>query len=143
MPGPEHGSPATKLETVAVMWRNLSSSEKETLKEKAEKNKLANKAAFESWIETYTPHQIRDANRARRYLNRVIKQNLKLLKDHREPQYPITPYLRFLVEQHHSGEFDSIKDIKERTAHIAEAWKTAPEWKKQARPPRDMSVQTY
>lgn len=29
MPGPEHGSPATKLETVAVMWRNLSSSEKE------------------------------------------------------------------------------------------------------------------
>lgn len=103
---------------------------------KAEENVAANAAAFEAWIRSHTPLEIRQANVARRHLFRVFnKTKYTQIRDDRLIKKPTTAYMAFTTERLSSSEFKH-KNGKESLVAIANEWKDVSESDKQVRPLR-------
>ncbi|KAH2143857.1 hypothetical protein KXV72_003841 [Aspergillus fumigatus] len=102
--------------------QSISAEERERIATEAEANKAANAAAYEAWIQQHTPRQIRDANAARRRLNKIKNTSLRLLHDDRQVKRPRTAYLLYMLDRTAEGDFKymTAKDISVR---LTEEWK--------------------
>ncbi|KAI0447907.1 hypothetical protein F4803DRAFT_189714 [Xylaria telfairii] len=116
-----------KMAAVARDFKAVPSQEAERLKSVAEKNKLANAAAYKAWVESHSVQDIYDANRARRSLKKkfdIPKKSVKVIDDVRIPKRPATPFGLFTKARWASGEYSTegvrITDI---TLRIASEWK--------------------
>lgn len=88
----------------------------------AEANRAANKAAYEAWIKSHTPLQIKEANQARRRLARVKDTSVPLLEDGRLVKRPRTAYFLYLHERTDAGDFKHMA-VKDVATKVAEEWK--------------------
>ncbi|KAJ5589192.1 hypothetical protein N7537_011870 [Penicillium hordei] len=78
---------------------SLSPQEKERLQAQADANRAANAAAYDSWVKSHTPLQIREANTARLTLSRIGKKNYRAIKDDRLPKTPQSAYIIFVTHR--------------------------------------------
>ncbi|KAL4905844.1 hypothetical protein BDW74DRAFT_152140 [Aspergillus multicolor] len=104
---------------VSDLVRLASPEEKQRYTEQVKANKVANDAALKAFVESYTPLQILEANRARRRLAKLRnKQRCTLIDDERLVKSAMTGWLYFLNE------------TRDKNASIPEASRTAAsEWK--------------
>lgn len=89
----------------------------------ANQNKLANEAAYKSWVEGHSVQEIDAANRARRRLrvfHKVIKDGP--IKDDRQPKKSATGYLLFAKSKWQSGEFSGSRPGSDTAKTIADEW---------------------
>jgi hypothetical protein len=100
------------------------------LKGTAEQNKLANDASYRSWVESYTPEEIAEANRARSRLKRAFKaSNRGPIHDDRQPKRAVSPYILFTKTRWQSGDYagrmpaDAAKSISGEWKSLSEAEK--------------------
>ena len=82
------------------------------------------------WVESHSPAQIKEANRARTLLSKKLngdaktnKRNAryKAIPDERLPKGPISSYMLFSMNRQASGDFRSIA-IAERGKLIGKEW---------------------
>ncbi|RAL11551.1 HMG-box domain-containing protein [Aspergillus homomorphus CBS 101889] len=108
--------------------RNLTAEEEEGFARTAEENKAKNEEAMAKWIKSYTPTQIRDANKARRRLARLTgKKGTKhtmQLEDPRLVSRPLVPFAQFVKTQMQEDLGLASLPIKDRMRRIAESWKS-------------------
>jgi hypothetical protein len=95
----------------------------------ANENKLANEAAYRSWVESHTPDQIRAANAARASLKRKIgKKKTKEfapIEDPRIPKKPVNVLAAFTKERWASGDMKGIS-VADASKALTNEWKTLP-----------------
>ncbi|KAJ5249043.1 hypothetical protein N7468_000494 [Penicillium chermesinum] len=110
-----------------VKLKEMPQYELEQYKTQAEANRAANEAAYEAWLKTFTPLQIKDANIARRALGRLRnKTRVHLLKDDRLVKRPMNAYMQFQIERRSGGDFMHLR-IDETSSRISEEWKNMTE----------------
>ncbi|GIJ84019.1 hypothetical protein Asppvi_002852 [Aspergillus pseudoviridinutans] len=102
--------------------QSISADERERLAAEAEANKAANAAAYDAWIQQHTPLQIREANAARRRLNKIKNTSLRLLRDDRQVKRPRTAYLLYMLDRTAEGDFKYMK-AKDIAVRVTEEWK--------------------
>ncbi|PKX94366.1 HMG-box domain-containing protein [Aspergillus novofumigatus IBT 16806] len=102
--------------------QTISAEERERIAVEAEANKAANAAAYEAWIQQHTPLQIREANAARRRLNKIKNTSLRLLHDDRQVKRPRTAYLLYMLDRTAEGDFKYMK-AKDIAVRVTEEWK--------------------
>lgn len=78
-------------------------------------------------MESHTPQQINEANRARRLLKKkygLPRSNsvLKLIKDERQPKRLVTPFAFFTKARWGSGDFNN-RPLGEAVRDISAEWK--------------------
>ncbi|KAJ5926501.1 hypothetical protein N7516_008274 [Penicillium verrucosum] len=76
---------------------SLSPQEKERLQAQADANRAANAAAYDAWVKSHTPLQIKNANTARLTLSRIGKKTYSAIKDDRLPKTPQSAYILFVT----------------------------------------------
>ncbi|KAK3934791.1 hypothetical protein QBC46DRAFT_70097 [Diplogelasinospora grovesii] len=120
------------IKGLAEEFRALSESELQSLKAVASQNKLANAAAYKSWVESHTPVEIADANRARYRLQHHFKvPGVKgPITDDRLPKRSVSAYVLFYKSRWQSGEFSSVS-APESAKMIANEWKGMSESQRQ------------
>ncbi|KAJ5301981.1 hypothetical protein PENANT_c057G03711 [Penicillium antarcticum] len=98
----------------------------------AEENRAANKAAFEEWLKSYTPLQIRQANTARASLLRIEdkprSKRWPTIQDERLVKRPATSYNIYCSERLKSGHYT---DAPERMSAIGKEWNAMSETEKE------------
>ncbi|KAL9946487.1 hypothetical protein ACHAQF_002088 [Verticillium nonalfalfae] len=104
------------------------------LKDLAEKNKVANNAAYKAWVESHTPAEIVAANNARNVLRRKVNKGKGVthrfpIRDERLPKRPTTVYNLFFKARWASGDFSG--SVTEATRTIAEEYKQLSEEQRQ------------
>ncbi|KAF7117549.1 hypothetical protein CNMCM5793_006601 [Aspergillus hiratsukae] len=102
--------------------QSISAEERERIATEAEANKAANAAAYDAWIKEHTPLQIREANAARRRLNKIKDTSLRLLRDDRQVKRPRTAYLLYMLDRTGEGDFKYMK-AKDIALRVTEEWK--------------------
>ncbi|RAK82322.1 HMG-box domain-containing protein [Aspergillus fijiensis CBS 313.89] len=99
----------------------------------AEENKKLNEKIMADWIKSYTPAQIRDANKARRKLTKLTgkrQSRLTLIDDPRLVARPLHPYAHFTKNRFQDPHIASLP-MSERSPRISAEWKAlAPEERK-------------
>jgi hypothetical protein len=103
----------------------------------AEANKAANAAAYESWVKSYTPLQIREANMARKKLSKLTESSKRPVKmppirDDRLVKGTQTSYNIYTRERYNSGDLKHMP-ITDATHRIAEEWKGLTDQEKEVR----------
>ncbi|KAI9839991.1 MAG: hypothetical protein M1819_000183 [Sarea resinae] len=88
----------------------------------ASNNKVANKEAYKTWVQSHTPDEIRQANSARTTLKRRLKKNFTKIKDDRQPSRPVMAYILFYKERLASGDLNNMS-IQEKATLAAKEWK--------------------
>ncbi|CAG7922025.1 unnamed protein product [Penicillium olsonii] len=131
------GSRSERLKAAHVKYSELTSSELEQYKAQAAENKIASEAAYQSFIESYTPQQILEANKARSELSNLTKGNWQPLKDHRRPKAPVSPFFIYFAEQRASAGPAAGTTQADFAKAVAAEYKSLPAWKKEVGPPRD------
>ncbi|KAM0283618.1 hypothetical protein ACHAQH_002396 [Verticillium albo-atrum] len=119
---------------LAEEYKLLDAAETERLKEVAEKNKLANNAAYKAWVESHSPEEINAANNARNVLRRKLNKGKGVthrypIRDERLPKRPTTVYNLFFKARWASGDFSG--DVTQATRTIAEEYKQLGEAQRQ------------
>ncbi|WEW61607.1 hypothetical protein PRK78_007098 [Emydomyces testavorans] len=114
----QHGTVAERTQA----YKKMSIEEFERLRGVAKANVDANRAAFEQWVKSHTPLQIKEANAARRRLGRLLGRSIREIPDPRQVKRPKTSYLIFAQERLHSGELNHL-GATERMSNIAGAWR--------------------
>lgn len=77
----------------------------------AESNKALNQAAYDAWVQSHTPLQIKEANQARTKLRRLAKESNGTVKsppkivDPRQVKKPSNAMMFFNSEQRATGDF--------------------------------------
>lgn len=90
----------------------------------ANTNAAANKVAYEKWILSHPPDEIRTANQARKSLGRLLKKprSYHPLHDERLVNLPLTSFMRFHLERLDSGDYKHMT-IPERGRLIGREWR--------------------
>ncbi|KAJ5379257.1 hypothetical protein N7509_012376 [Penicillium cosmopolitanum] len=103
---------------------------KEQYQALADKNRATNEAAYDAWVRSHTPLQIREANNARRALARdpTRKTRLFLIKDDRLVKRPISAFLLFSKERSSGTDF---KDMASAQVDAAKKWRSLSESEKE------------
>lgn len=106
------------------IYKNLPAAELEELSNIAQANKVTNHAAYEEWVKTHSPLQIKNANDARRNLRRRLNRHRKFsaIRDERQVKGTRSAYVIFCTEQRATGNFDHLKGGAVFT-RIAEDWR--------------------
>ncbi|KAJ2982297.1 hypothetical protein NUW58_g6473 [Xylaria curta] len=115
------------MASVAKEFKALSSGEIERLGSIAEKNKLANAAAYKAWVESHSPLDTYNANKARKSLKKKFNfpvGPLKTIRDERLPKKPSTPYALFTKARWASGDYTANGPITEHAQSISREWKS-------------------
>jgi hypothetical protein len=102
-----------------------------------ESNKVANASAYEEWVKSHTPLQIREANLARKRLAKFTEQRknpIKLppIRDDRQVKLPPTSFCLYLSERYESGDLKHMS-IGDATARVAQEWKGLTDSEKEVR----------
>ncbi|KAJ9204112.1 transcriptional regulator family: HMG [Paecilomyces variotii] len=133
-PKEEGKPPAQHFKEVANAVKELPSYELERYAQIAESNKAENSAAYDAWIKSHTPLQIKDANAARRRLKQLLGDaksgKYYQLSDDRLVKKAASPYALFLKERYESGDFKHMS-VQEAAARAGEEWKGLTESEKQ------------
>lgn len=104
--------------------RSISAEENQRYVDIATANRAANKAAYEAWVQSHTPLQILEANKARRRLGRIKdSKKVTLIKDDRLVKKPLSPFIIFYQEQRDT----SRSDVANLTQAAAHEWKNLSE----------------
>lgn len=93
-----------------------------------DKNRATNEAAYEAWVKSHTPLQIKEANSARKALSRDGKKKLPQIKDDRQVKRPTVAFLQFTKERGSRGDFKSMAEIQ---AEAGKEWKQMSESEKE------------
>ncbi|KLU84192.1 hypothetical protein MAPG_03237 [Magnaporthiopsis poae ATCC 64411] len=109
--------------TVSKSFKELSAAELNNLKEIAQANLVANKAAYKEWVARHTPAEVNAANKARARLRRVHKASAPEIKDPRLPKRPMGPFFFYV----HKG--FTPRDPAQQTV-IEHAKAAGAQWKK-------------
>ncbi|OQE38041.1 hypothetical protein PENCOP_c009G04728 [Penicillium coprophilum] len=109
--------------------KSISGSELERLQAQAKANIAANAAAYDAWVKTYTPLQIKEANTARLTLSRLSKKNYTPIKDDRQPKKPKSAYILYLADRIDTASYQGKPGTETFTA-IAEEWSRLPQSEK-------------
>ncbi|KAI1105228.1 hypothetical protein F4804DRAFT_304723 [Jackrogersella minutella] len=126
------GGPAvirTAMGRMSTEFKALPAARIQQLAAIAERNKVANEAAYKAWVESHTPQQTVDAMKARRTLKRKYnfpKAPVKVIHDDRLPKKPNTAYSLFTKARWASGDF-ATKKLAESSKAISEEWKSLPD----------------
>ncbi|OGM44068.1 HMG box protein [Aspergillus bombycis] len=130
-----HKSPQEAFKAASELGKTISEEERERITAIAESNRNANETAYEQWIKSHTPLQIKEANLARSRLTRLTKKKYPLLRDDRLVKRPSSSYVFFYLERTGQGDFKhmAVKDIGVR---VAEEWKGLTESEKEVHLPR-------
>jgi hypothetical protein len=117
------------LAAIASQYKQLSPSEHEHYNHVANQQKAQFESEYASWLNKYTPDQIRLANNARTTLRRKLSAGTKLrsrkysaIKDDRLVKGPQSAYILFVSERYGSGDFKNIK-TGDATKLISQEWK--------------------
>ncbi|KAI6346192.1 hypothetical protein MCOR25_010991 [Pyricularia grisea] len=124
-----------KLAQCVAEFKELSPAELQEYEERAAKNEIANKAAYQAWVESHTPAQINEANKARTRLSRVFNVKrvgksvvAKKIKDDRIPSAPLSAYLIFVQNKMKQAGFSSETNSgKLKASHVMSG--VAAEWR--------------
>ncbi|KAL1984823.1 hypothetical protein VTN96DRAFT_8667 [Rasamsonia emersonii] len=116
-------------------YKTLSPEELEPYKRQAESNKAANAAAYESWVKSHTPLEIRQANLARRRLAKLTESfkhpiRMNPIRDDRQVKGVQSSFLFFVEERFKSGDLKHMS-IREATKRIADEWRGLTEQEKE------------
>lgn len=103
-----------------------------------EENRKANAAAYEAFIKSHTPLEIREANTARRALFRLDKGRRAALVDDRLVRKPLSSYVLFVESRLKTGEHGA--GVEPFRIYSRE-WSQLPPSKKEVRPLEDTPVQ--
>ncbi|OJK00445.1 hypothetical protein ASPACDRAFT_60272 [Aspergillus aculeatus ATCC 16872] len=113
---------------------SLRSEQSEEYARIAEENKKLNEKIMADWIKTFTPAQIRDANKARRKLVKLTgkrQSKLALIDDPRLVARPLHPYAHFTKTRIHEDPHIASLPMSERSPRLSAEWKAlAPEERK-------------
>lgn len=93
----------------------------------------AARAEYKRWVESHSPEQIKQANRARNQLNKKFppkpadgkhQRHAKFsqIQDERQPKQPMGSYILFAKNRQESGDFKNIA-IPERAKLIGQEWR--------------------
>jgi hypothetical protein len=88
----------------------------------AGQNKLANDAAYKSWVASHSDVEVFEANKARKSLNRLKASSKGLIKDDRLPKRPATAFALYTKSRWQSGDFAG-RPAPEAAKAIAQEWK--------------------
>jgi hypothetical protein len=90
----------------------------------AQQNKVANEINRKAWVESYTVHQIHEANLARNLLRRKYSIRAKYaIPDPRFPTKYSSAYISHFKARAHAPEFQAIRSPQEKLKAIADEWK--------------------
>ncbi|KAI1474796.1 hypothetical protein K445DRAFT_315189 [Daldinia sp. EC12] len=125
-----------RMKEISELYKNLSASERQRLANAAEQNKLSNAAAYTAWVESHTPEETVAANKARYLLKRKFQYPasphvVKLIRDHRIPKRPVTPYSLFTRARWASGDFAG-RPFGEAAKAIGKEWLKLPDIERHA-----------
>ncbi|TQN75400.1 Mismatch-binding protein cmb1 [Colletotrichum shisoi] len=113
------------------LYRNLSSHELQRLEEKAQENRLANIAAYKAWVESHTPIEVAEANRARANMRRITGQRApRPIRDPRQPKRSSTAFIMFVKARWDTGDFSGVDPVV-ANRQISEQWHALPESEKE------------
>ncbi|KAH7080557.1 hypothetical protein BKA63DRAFT_246760 [Paraphoma chrysanthemicola] len=134
----ESGASATsRLVEASKKFKDLTPAELEHYNHIAQERTAAKRAEFRAWIQSHTPQQILDANKARSRLRRIVKTGIakkypahtQKLEDDRQPKRLRNAYTLFFAERRSSGDFKGISAI-DASKLIAAEWKALSEGEK-------------
>ncbi|GAB1196282.1 hypothetical protein APSETT444_005551 [Aspergillus pseudonomiae] len=125
-----HKTPQEAFKAASELGRTISEEERERLNAIAESNRNANEAAYDQWIKSHTPLQIKEANLARNRLTKLTKKKYPLLRDDRLVKRPSSSYVFFYLERTGQGDFKHMT-VKDIGARVAEEWKGLTESEKE------------
>ncbi|KAL0938920.1 HMG box protein [Colletotrichum truncatum] len=121
---------ANRMKQISEDFKNLSSYEAQRLQQTAEENKLTNNAAYKAWVESHTPQEVADANRARARLRSARGKDVpRAIRDERQPKRPQSAYTIFTAARWANGDFagQRANDVSRR---LADEWKNLPQSEK-------------
>jgi hypothetical protein len=130
------GSPETMKATfreASQKFKIMSPEELERYTRQAESNKATNVSAYEAWVKSYTPLQIRQANLARKKLAKLTEKRrhqitLKQIHDDRQVKAPRNSFSLYATERYGSS---GAKDFTSVITQCAEEWKNLPDSQKE------------
>lgn len=102
------------------------------LEAQARANVAANAAAYDAWVKTHTPLQIRDANSARLTLSRIGTKNYPSIRDDRLPKIPNSAYVLFVKDRLDTHVYRG-KSGRDTFTAISEEWPSLPQSEKDVR----------
>ncbi|KAH4234280.1 hypothetical protein HBH61_202130 [Parastagonospora nodorum] len=113
---------ATSKET-AAKYKELTPAEREHYNHLAAERTAARRAEYKAWIQSHTPAQIQDANKARSALRRLkaSARSTKLVDD-RQVKQPPGAYIHFFTERKSTPDFRGIS-VQESAKLIGAEWK--------------------
>ncbi|GAD96617.1 HMG box protein, putative [Paecilomyces variotii No. 5] len=133
-PKEEGKSQVQHFKQVTDEVKDLPSYELERYAQVAEANKAENAAAYDAWLKSHTPLQIKEANAARRRLNQLLgdtkSRKYRQISDDRLVKRAVSPYALFLKERYESGDFRHMS-VQEAGTRAGEEWKGLTESEKQ------------
>ncbi|MCJ1394828.1 hypothetical protein MMC18_007708 [Xylographa bjoerkii] len=106
----------------AEKYKNLIPEELEHYNHIAHQNKVTGREAYETWIQSLTPDDIRKANNARNTLTRLGIKGFPHLKDERQVKRPVAAHNLFLKERYNSGDMQGM-GLADATRLIMREWR--------------------
>ncbi|KAL4969077.1 HMG-box domain-containing protein [Aspergillus stella-maris] len=101
--------------------QEISAEERQRYVDQANANKAANQAAYEAWVQSHTPHQIYEANKARRQLSRIKGgKKVTLIKDDRLVKRPTSAWIYYFMEKRDSNAVT----VAEESKAVASEWRS-------------------
>ncbi|KAK7707252.1 hypothetical protein SLS57_009421 [Botryosphaeria dothidea] len=108
---------------VSERYKNLSPAELEHYNHLANQAAEENKKAFQKWLRSFTPLEIKQANNARRLLRTKVPSYRKgQIQDDRLVKQPLTPFIYFFKERYSTGDFKNMP-INEAAKLVSQEWK--------------------
>ncbi|KAL4935206.1 hypothetical protein BDV06DRAFT_133566 [Aspergillus oleicola] len=107
--------------------QQISAEERQRYVDQANSNKAANQAAYESWVQSHTPQQIYEANKARRQLAKLKGgKKVTLIKDDRLVKRPTSAWIYFYTENRDPN----VSKVADSSKAVASEWRSLSESQK-------------
>ncbi|KAI2629751.1 hypothetical protein GGR54DRAFT_586309 [Hypoxylon sp. NC1633] len=124
----------SRMSNLSQSFKQLPASELQRLTVACEQNKLANAAAYKTWVEGHTPQEINRAIKARLLLKRkygLPQGDPKPIRDDRLPKKAVNAFSLFTKARWASGDHAG-KGFLEGSKAIGQEWKQLPDTERYA-----------
>ncbi|KAL4914171.1 hypothetical protein BDW62DRAFT_191046 [Aspergillus aurantiobrunneus] len=126
--GPDFQPRTGVFKRATDLAREISEEERERYREMARANRTANKAAYEAWVKSHSPLEIKEANQARRQLHKIKKtKRFVTIQDNRLVKKPRSSFLLFTAERKNKD----MSNLSDESQAIAAEWYRLPESEKE------------
>ncbi|KAK2796295.1 hypothetical protein FQN50_009621 [Emmonsiellopsis sp. PD_5] len=108
----------------SAAYKNLDPAERQRLSDVAHSNHAANRSAYEEWVKSHTPLEIKQANAARRKLRHLVGKPKAYadIPDSRQVKQSRSAYILYVKEQLSGG--GDYLEIRKKMSKAAQTWKT-------------------